>query len=283
MYRPTSRYHRRVSTPVPDDKQLLDGARAGSSDAIERLLERYQQRVFAFGMQMCGDREDAKDVLQETLLAAARGVKAFRGDSSLSTWLYTIARSFCLKKRRQSKFAPVEEVPLDTIAPDVATSTLGPDDAAARGEVRRAIAAALAGLDAELREVVILRDVEGFTAAEVGAIVDASVDAVKSRLHRARAAVRARLAETLGEVTPAHGPDCPDVLAAYSEKIEGDLDPTLCAELERHVEGCAACRGVCDSLKRLLAICASAPPGPLPKEVSRAVRAALHDALAAGR
>jgi RNA polymerase sigma-70 factor (ECF subfamily) len=232
---------------------------------------------------MCGDREDAKDVLQETLLAAARGVKEFRGGASLSTWLFTIARSICIKKRRQSKFAPVEEVPLDAVAADVAAAAPGPDEVAARQEVRRAIAAALAGLDPDLREVVILRDVEGFTAPEVGAITGAGVDAVKSRLHRARAAVRARLGEALGDAAPARAPDCPDVLAAYSAKMEGDLDPKLCADLERHIDACAACRGICDALKRSLAVCASVPAGPVPEAVRRSVRAALQDALAAAR
>ena len=65
-------------------------------------------------MKMCGDPEDAKDVVQETLLAMARSVRDFRGASSISTWLYTIARSFCIKKRRRSKFAPEEERSLDT-------------------------------------------------------------------------------------------------------------------------------------------------------------------------
>jgi RNA polymerase sigma-70 factor, ECF subfamily len=76
---------------VPDipssDDELVAAARAGSPEAIEALLERYQQRIFGFGLRMCGDAEDAKEVLQDTLLAAARNVKDFRGGSSLSTWL----------------------------------------------------------------------------------------------------------------------------------------------------------------------------------------------------
>lgn len=272
-----------MPTAIQHDDQLLAAARAGSPAAIEQLLERYQQRIFAFGLRMCADPEDAKDVLQETLLAAARGMREFRGGSSLSTWLYTIARSFCIKRRRQSKFAPVEEVPFDTVAADLATGAPGPEDVTAREEMKRAIATALSTLDPDLREVVILRDIEGFTAPEAAAITGASVDAVKSRLHRARAVVRARLAASLGDLPPARGPDCPDVLAAYSEKMEGDLDPKLCAQLEQHIDTCAACRGLCDSLKRTLAICAAVPAGPVPEAVRRSVRAALHDALSAAR
>src|SRR4051794_19854790 len=74
------------------DEQLLVSARAGGRDALEQLLERHQAQVYRFGMKMCRHPEDAKDVLQDTLLAVARGVRDFRGASSLSTWLYTVAR-----------------------------------------------------------------------------------------------------------------------------------------------------------------------------------------------
>ena len=85
---------------------LLERARLGDRQAIEELLARHQAQVYRFGLRMCRNPEDAEDVLQETLLAMARGVRDFRGASSISTWLYTIARSFCIKKRRTSKFAP---------------------------------------------------------------------------------------------------------------------------------------------------------------------------------
>src|SRR6187397_3346990 len=86
----------------------------GDRQALEALLERHQAQVYRFGMKMCRDPEDAADVLQDTLFAMARGVRDFRGASSLSTWLYTIARSFCIKKRRRSKFAPAAERSLDS-------------------------------------------------------------------------------------------------------------------------------------------------------------------------
>src|SRR6187549_313942 len=89
-----------------DDTELLERARSGQAEALERLLERHQGQIYRFGMKMCRDPEDAKDVLQDTLLSIARNVKDFRGGSSLSTWLFAVARSFCVKKRRKSKFAP---------------------------------------------------------------------------------------------------------------------------------------------------------------------------------
>ena len=95
------------------DTQLLEAARRGDGRALEDLLERHQAQVYRFGMKMCRDPEDARDVLQDTLLAMAKGVRDFRGASSISTWLYTIARSFCIKKRRRSKFAPEPERSLE--------------------------------------------------------------------------------------------------------------------------------------------------------------------------
>jgi RNA polymerase sigma-70 factor (ECF subfamily) len=268
-----------VSDDAISDGTLLGGARAGERPAIETLLERYQDRVFGFGLRMCGDSEDAKDVLQDTLLAASRTVGDFRGDSSVSTWLYTIARSFCIKKRRRSKFAPADELSLEHDAPVLPSSMPPPDEMAARGEVKRALAIALEELDPTSREVLILRDMEGLTAPEVATVTGVSVDAVKSRLHRARATVRARLATALGDVAPPRPPGCPDVLTAFSRELEGDLDPRLCAELQEHVAGCAPCRATCHSLKQTLAVCASEPPGPVPVAVKEAVRAALRSAL----
>src|SRR6187397_3584686 len=101
----------------------------GDRQALEALLERHQAQVYRFGMKMCRDPEDAADVLQDTLLAMARTVRDFRGASSLSTWLYTIARSFCIKRRRRSKFAPEEARSLETGAKVEANRLADPGNA----------------------------------------------------------------------------------------------------------------------------------------------------------
>src|SRR5512138_3598468 len=116
------------------EQELLAAAQRGDRDAIGKLLERHQGRVYRFGMRMCRAEEDAKDVLQETLLAAARTLPDFRGASSVSTWLYTIARSLCIKQRRRSKFAPETVESLDDGAParaavQLADPARGPDEA----------------------------------------------------------------------------------------------------------------------------------------------------------
>jgi RNA polymerase sigma-70 factor (ECF subfamily) len=268
------------------DESLLVAARAGQKDALEALLERHQPQVYRFGMKMCRDPEDAKDVLQDTLLTMARSVRDFRGASSLSTWLYTIARSFCMKKRRRSKFAPESERSLDSDAAaeasHLASPTAGPEEALAGRQVERALEEAIAELEPMYREVLLLRDVEGLSAAEVGEVVGASVQAVKSRLHRARLSVRERVAPLLGvDALPPSTGSCPDVLMMFSRHLEDEISADSCADMQRHLDSCARCRGTCDSLKRTLALCRTAGPSvPVPATVQDAVKTAVRSFLA---
>jgi RNA polymerase sigma-70 factor (ECF subfamily) len=273
--------------PEVPDSQLLEGARGGDARSLEALLERHQAQVYRFGMKMCRDPEDANDVLQDTLLAMARNVRDFRGASSISTWLYTIARSFCIKKRRRSKFAPDRERSLDTeVALDaarLADPAVSPDEAIAGKEVEHALEQAIGALEPIYREVLLLRDVEGLTAPEVAEVLGVSVQAVKSRLHRARLSVRAHVAPLLGvpsepgAVAPG---TCPDVLTLFSQHLEDEISGDVCAEMERHLGGCGRCRVACDSLKRTLALCRAAPSARVPAAVQESVRVALRNFLA---
>src|SRR5512146_379372 len=203
-----------------NDQALIEAARAGDRRALEKLLERHQGAVYRFGMKMCGEPEDAKDVLQETLFAAVRTLPEFRGASSVSTWLYTIARSFCIKKRRTSKYAPEQVHSLDA-DPDAVAAVRdhrrGPEEDLAGRQLRDALDAAIGALEPMYREVLVLRDVEGLSAPEVAEVLGISVEAVKSRLHRARVAVWEQLApvlearEATGEKAPARE-GCRDVV-----------------------------------------------------------------------
>jgi len=91
------------------DDALVAAARQGDAAALETLLMRYQPHLYRFGLRMCGNAEDAGDVAQESLISMARSVREFRGDSSVSSWLYTIARRFCIRKRRWTPQAPALE------------------------------------------------------------------------------------------------------------------------------------------------------------------------------
>lgn len=266
-----------------DDEELLAAARSGDRAALEALISRYQSLVYRFSIRMCGDAEDASDVLQETSLAMARSIEDFRADSSLSTWLYTIARRFCLRKRRRSKFAPTREESLERLSGErlelLHARTHDPEEELARKQLGTALADAIASLEPSQREVLVLRDMEGLPASEVAQVLGLSVGAVKSRLHRARLAVRSELAPVLGPAGAEAGDRCPDVLNLFSRHLEGDLGRDACTAMEAHLHQCARCRGACASLKRALALCRQAPVPEVPNAVRQSVQNALRDFL----
>jgi RNA polymerase sigma-70 factor (ECF subfamily) len=263
----------------PTDDALLAALRSGDDGALAALLERHAPSIQRFGIKMCRDPEDAKDVVQETLLAAARGLREFRGGSSLSTWLFTIARSFCIKKRRQRVGAPSEVISLESDDGRViAAEGAGPEEAAGDREIGAALDAAIAALEPMYREVLVLRDVEGLTATEVASVLGIGVDAVKSRLHRARVAVRERLSPLLEPTEAPAQPGCPDVVSVLSRYLEGEIGPEQCADMDRHVAQCTRCRARCDSLRTTLALCRrTAEGGTVPPDVQLAIRQALRE------
>lgn len=265
----------------PSDAELIAALQRGEEKALGALLSRHAPQIYRFGLKMCRDPEDAKDVVQDTLLAAARGIREFRGASSLSTWLYTIARSFCIKKRRGTMATAVVALDDEPGAGQMPSTELPPDDVAASHELGAALERAIASLAPMYREVLLLRDVEGLSASEVAEVLELSVDAVKSRLHRARADVRSQLTaflppnERAGEAPPSAS--CPDIVAMFSRYVEGEIGAQECAVMERHIAACARCRRACDSLKRSLALCHAQPRGEVPPEVQARVRQALRD------
>lgn len=262
------------------DAALVQAAQRGEADALEALITRYQPRVFRFSLKMCRNVDDAGDIVQETLLALARKIGAFRGDASVSTWLFAIARNACIRRRRRGKFAPSREESLERLEAGlrdrIADPGAGPEQTALSHEIEQRLTQAIDALDAGQREVLVLRDVEGLSAPEVAEVLGIRVDAVKSRLHRARVAVRARLAPALSAPVTAPAAGCPDVLALYSRHLEGDIAAEVCQEMEAHLAQCTSCLAACDSLRRSVALCQAAPPGPVPDAVASAVRTAVH-------
>jgi RNA polymerase sigma-70 factor (ECF subfamily) len=254
------------------DADLLARAKAGDAGALEALVVRYQPRVYRYGISMCRDADAASDIAQDTLMAMARSVGDFRGDASVGTWLFTIARRFCMRKRRPRKHAPAHEQSLDEIAPrdheHLSDPAPGPEQEAAAREIRAALATAIDALEPAQREVLVLRDVEGLSAPEVAQVLGVTVDAVKSRLHRARVAVRERVAPLLAPASP----QCPDVLLMFSQHLEGEIGPEVCAQMEAHLARCSHCRGTCESLKHTLASCRSMATAPVPPSLAASVK-----------
>lgn len=255
------------------DTDLLEKARGGDAAAIDELLRRHERGIYRFGLRMCGDEDAARDVLQETLLAAFRSLRGYRGEASLSTWLYQIARSFCVKQRRRSAGEPSSHDSLESpAARDVAAPASQPDDRAHARQMAEVIQAAMTALPDEAREVLVLRDVEGLSAEEAAEVLQISVGALKSRLHRARLA----LSSSLSAVTDApRGLPCPELAAELSPYAPGDVDQAMCERIEQHLGRCERCSAACKTLERTVSLCKAIPGGEVPAPVRAAVRAAL--------
>jgi RNA polymerase sigma-70 factor (ECF subfamily) len=256
------------------DRELLEAARRGDAQAVEQLLERYEKNIFRFGLRMCGSESDAKDVLQETLLAAFKGLPEFRGEAEISTWLYQLARSFCTKSRRLRAGEPATTASLDQPAARAAASSEALPDARAHArEIGQALQAALLGLSERHREVVILKDVEGLSAEEIAQVLGEDLAAVKSRLHRARLELRASLGVLLGEgATRAPCPELAETLSAY---VSEDIDQAACTQIEAHLATCPGCSGACEDLRSAVSLCKRIPGDVVPEAVRKAVRHAL--------
>jgi RNA polymerase sigma-70 factor (ECF subfamily) len=169
--------------------------------------------MYRFANRLCGETEAAKDLVQETFLNAYRGFKNFRGDAQISTWLYAIAARACLRMRRKRKGEPERELSLDEFIPtsegefrlQIPVDELSPEEALQNKELRQALDAAIDKLPKKYKMVLVLRDMEGLSAKEVGTIMGLNERAVKSRLHRARLFVRRELsARGITQITTAH-------------------------------------------------------------------------------
>ena len=206
------------------EQELLEAARAGDEDAFGEIVERQRPLLHAHCYRMLGSLQDAEDALQETLLRAWRGLARFEGRSSTRTWLYTIATNVCLNtiRNRPKRVLPIDYGPEtepgeDPGAPLVESvwlepypdETVGLEDVLAgtdaryeqREAVELAFVAALQHLPARQRAVLILREVLGFSAAEVAESLETTVASVNSALQRARKTVEARLPERSQQAT----------------------------------------------------------------------------------
>ena len=178
---------------------------AGEPEAFERFVEHFHSKIFQYSWLMCGQREDAEEVAQETLLRVFEKFQELRDPERIRPWVFRIAKNACLTKRRRSLFAPSasREISLDALMPvkaggdslklEIADWSELPEDRAIRAELHRELQRAIRELPELYRAVILLRDVEDLTTLETAQILDVSEDVVKTRLHRARLAVRKHL------------------------------------------------------------------------------------------
>lgn len=172
-----------------------------TSHTFDQLYRDHVDVIYRFAYRLCGETEAAKDLVQETFLNAYRAYDRFRGDARISTWLYAIASHACLRMRRKRKGQPDRELSLEEFVPtsegefslQIPMEGLSPEKALENKELRQILDHAIAKLPRKYRMVLVLRDMEGLSAKEIGSIVGLNERAVKSRLHRARLFVRKEL------------------------------------------------------------------------------------------
>ncbi|MDR7413519.1 MAG: sigma-70 family RNA polymerase sigma factor [Armatimonadota bacterium] len=174
---------------MPDDDALLARARAGDLDAFEELVRAYQDRIYDLAYRITGNREDAVDAAQDAFVRAYQALPRFRQDAAFGTWLYRTATNAAVDLVRRRAAGPPVELPTNYPAPDT------PETAARRREVGRRVQAALAHLSPEFRAAVVLRDLHGLAYRDVARILQVPVGTVRSRLARAREALRTQLAD----------------------------------------------------------------------------------------
>ncbi len=186
----------------PADQAILDRFFSGDREAVGDLADRYASRLFGFGMRMCGNAEDAQDMVQDTFLNVIRYLGGFRRETKLKNWLFRLASSACIRRRR-GKNKPERELSMEALRPnhgdgpppEIPDWSQNPAEALINEELRTRLAEAVRNLPHKYRLVFNLRDLEGFNTAEVAEMLELTPQAVKTRLHRARAFLRMDLAE----------------------------------------------------------------------------------------
>jgi RNA polymerase sigma-70 factor, ECF subfamily len=190
---------------MTDEHETIRRVLDGDYDAFETFVEKYQARIYRHICKMVPDKQLAQDLLQETFLSAYKGLGSFSGASSFSTWLFKIATNTALMFLRKHQPECIEyedhleNVRKSDLVPASPEFVNTPLEILLSVEGRKKIEEAIDSLPVLYRSVLILRDVEGFSIEEVSQIMEASVAAVKSRLHRARHAVRESLSSYYGE------------------------------------------------------------------------------------
>jgi RNA polymerase sigma-70 factor, ECF subfamily len=190
----------RIVDDTPDE-ELVRRSAGGDRGAFEALVVRHGDALFRFASRTCGSERDGEDALQDGLLAAWRGAGTFRGEASARTWLFQVVIHACRRRQRRRAGAPERHDGMEA-AEAVAADGRSADEHVAAAQMRAALESALSALEDEAREVLLLRDVEGLSGDEAAAALGLGVPAMKSRLHRARLALKERVEATLRRTNP---------------------------------------------------------------------------------
>lgn len=183
-----------------NELKLIEQAQSGDKKALTELVKLYEQTVYNFSFKICRNKDRAEHTMQETFLSMVKSIGQFSGQSKLSTWLYRVVSNHCLMLARSEgkyEFASFEDEDSIIDEKSIADWKVTPDKVAENNELKEILDNAIEKLPADYRIVFMLRDVEGLSTEETAKMVDLTIPAVKSRLHRARSFLRDQLNERL--------------------------------------------------------------------------------------
>ncbi|HET6421763.1 MAG TPA: sigma-70 family RNA polymerase sigma factor [Geobacteraceae bacterium] len=192
-----------------DDTRLVSACKQGDMDAFDALVRKYQKKMFNIAFRITGDHDDACETVQEAFLSACRGVKGFRGDSCFSTWLTAITVNLARNRLKQMQGRRCREVlslddPIRTengcMAADPPSDAETAQEQLERQELRRQVWECIGYLHPDFRSVLVLRDMQDFSYEEIGGMLKLALGTVKSRISRAREAIRDCLKSKLGDI-----------------------------------------------------------------------------------
>ncbi|MGQ9526064.1 MAG: sigma-70 family RNA polymerase sigma factor [Armatimonadota bacterium] len=183
----------------PDEKRLVERCVRGDNEAFNELVKRFERQVYNLAYRLTGNHDDAEDVASEAFVRAYNAIRRFRGDCALSTWLYRIVTNVYLDERKRRTAHPYSsleeylEVQDGQIKRQIEDTSPSPDEAAERSERASALQAAISSLPEFQRIMIVLYHVQELPYEEIAQILNMPVGTVKSRLNRARRALRDRL------------------------------------------------------------------------------------------
>lgn len=196
-----------------DDSVLLQRFSGGDESAFTEIVNRYRAKIFSLTLNLLHNAADAEEITQDTFIRAYRGLERFRGESSLSTWLYRIALNlarnrywYFFRRRRQNWVSldrPLNDESQATLADLVAATDQDPAQETVTGEFTALIATCMDRLDQKHREILIMRNVLDLSYEEIARALAINVGTVKSRIARAREYLRSLLAELCPDLAPA--------------------------------------------------------------------------------
>jgi RNA polymerase sigma-70 factor (ECF subfamily) len=179
-----------------NEQFLLERSKAGDVAAFERLIETYQKKIFNLAYRIVGNYDDAGDLTQEALIRIFKSIANFKEQSSFSTWIYRITTNVCLddirKKKNRRVLSLDEEIHVEDgeIQRQIMSDDPLPDEVAEKEELRRIVTSAIEGLPEDQRIVITLRDIQGLSYDEIAEVLDCPAGTVKSRINRARQALK---------------------------------------------------------------------------------------------